>query len=119
VTAPVVLALTWVLLAVGRLVSGDLFDAVFAALLAIGWFAVPAGIRLTGSQLDSARRVGWGYGYGAGVVDGEAGRYDPRPPCDGRTRGNAVLAAPATARRVPPGTATIVSGRTPVGWFRR
>jgi hypothetical protein len=32
------------------------------------------------------RRIGWGYGYGAGVVDGKHGRYVPGAPPDGRVR---------------------------------
>ena len=32
------------------------------------------------------RRIGWGYGYGAGIVDAKHGRYDPTAPADGRDR---------------------------------
>jgi hypothetical protein len=33
------------------------------------------------------RRIGWGYGYGAGYTDATSGRkYDNTPPPDGRTR---------------------------------
>lgn len=33
------------------------------------------------------RRIGWGYGYGAGYVDAQRGReYDLAPPRDGYTR---------------------------------
>lgn len=46
--------------------------------------------RLTRRHDDShdarQRRVGWGYGYGAGVVDGKHGQYRPFAPHDGRTR---------------------------------
>lgn len=37
------------------------------------------------------RRIGWAFGYGAGVVDGKHGRYDPTPPPDGRSRSPRVL----------------------------
>jgi hypothetical protein len=33
------------------------------------------------------RRIGWGYGYGAGFTDATSGRkHDNAPPPDGRTR---------------------------------
>jgi hypothetical protein len=32
------------------------------------------------------RRIGWGYGYGAGWVDHKYDRYDPTAPAEGRSR---------------------------------
>lgn len=54
----------------------------------------------------SDRRIGWGYGYGAGFVDGKRGRYNPTPPKDGRTRPQ------------PPRTLTIPADPNPFPRFR-
>ena len=65
------------------------FLALFAAFYC-GWLvACACGVvqRVYGRRTEAMhRRVGWGYGYGAGVVDGRNGRYDPRVPFDGRSR---------------------------------
>ena len=61
----------------------------------IAWVAficgASCGLRLGEEKADRARRIGWGYGYGAGVVDGKHGRYNPQPPPDGRYRGRGGL----------------------------
>lgn len=49
--------------------------------------------RRSETQDASQRRVGWGYGYGAGFVDGRRNWYRPSPPPDGRTRDGAAPAA--------------------------
>lgn len=49
-----------------------------------------AHIRNAANTAAMNRRIGWAYGYGAGVVDGKHGRYDPTPPEDGRSRSAAA-----------------------------
>lgn len=45
------------------------------------------GAKLTEDQRATERRIGWGYGYGAGYTDAAAGRdYDLTAPKDGRVR---------------------------------
>jgi hypothetical protein len=45
------------------------------------------------------RRIGWGYGYGAGWVDAARGRYEPGAPADGKTRDRRRPIEPIPRRR--------------------
>ena len=52
-----------------------------------GWFVHALLTARWNARRDAMnRRIGWGYGYGAGVDDGKHGRYEPGAPRDGRSR---------------------------------
>lgn len=62
-------------------------EIVLLILLLVSWLLAPRAKRIPQARRDAMnRRIGWRFGYGAGVVDTKRGRYDPTPPPDGTSR---------------------------------